>query len=455
MTTSSALRPYDAWTLAKIRAGRIVNSELACVSAEHKDFFTRLAALPAAEQSEAWVAHIEAIADRDAWVEAVAAADPDAPAPTVSSPVDHPPAGDDEAPIHVRRWPDPPTEAAFDGLAGDIVRAVEPHSEAAREAILTQILVGYGNIIGRSAFVVAEGDRHYTNEFVAEVGDTSKGRKGASWGRARTFLAAADGAWLASRVMGGLSSGEGLIHAVRDSREVPARDAKKQIIPGEFIVDDPGEPDKRVLCLESELGGTLQVLSREGNTLSALVRQAWDTGDLRTLTRTNPIRSTGAHVSIIGHITRAELERLLSRVEAANGFANRFLWIAVRRSKVLPFGGSLATSTVEGLAAKLADAANHAREMCEVKMNESARELWAAEYVKLSEGRPGLLGSVTSRAEAHTLRLALIYAMLAKSRAIGVSHLRSALALWDYFYCIPHSRSWFFNRGNTLRARCA
>ncbi len=26
---------------------------------------------------------------------------------------------------------------------------------------------------------------------------------------------------------------------------------------------------------------------------------------------------------------------------------------------------------------------------------------------------------------------------------------------FDYFYCIPHSRSWFFNRGNTLRARCA
>ncbi len=33
----------------------------------------------------------------------------------------------------------------------------------------------------------------------------------------------------------------------------------------------------------------------------------------------------------------------------------------------------------------------------------------------------------------------------------GETFLRQIL----YFYCIPHSRSWFFNRGNTLRARCA
>ena len=73
----------------------------------------------------------------------------------------------------------------------------------------------------------------------------------------------------------------------------------------------------------------------------AVVRQAWDTGTLRTLTRNNPLTATDAHISIIGHITAEELRRHLTSTEAANGFANRFLWLPVRRSKQLPDGGNL------------------------------------------------------------------------------------------------------------------
>jgi hypothetical protein len=80
-------------------------------------------------------------------------------------------------------------------------------------------------------------------------------------------------------------------------------------------------------------------MGREGNTLSPIIRQAWDGDRLRTLTKNNPTRATGAHVSIIGHITKSELLRHLNETEAANGFANRFLWLMVRRSKELPFGG--------------------------------------------------------------------------------------------------------------------
>ena len=53
-------------------------------------------------------------------------------------------------------------------------------------------------------------------------------------------------------------------------------------------------------------------------------------------------------------------------------------------------------------------------------------------YEELSEGKPGLLGAVTSRAEAHTVRLSLIYALLDSAAAIRVEHLRAALAVWNY-----------------------
>jgi hypothetical protein len=72
---------------------------------------------------------------------------------------------------------------AYHGLTGDIVRTIAPQSEAAPEAILAQMLAAFGNIVGRGPFYHVEGDKHSTNLFFVLVGETSKGRKGTSWGR--------------------------------------------------------------------------------------------------------------------------------------------------------------------------------------------------------------------------------------------------------------------------------
>ena len=225
-----------------------------------------------------------------------------------------------------------------------------------------------------------------------------------------------------------------MIHAVRDpvTRREPIREGKR-ITGYQDVEVDAGEQDKRILCFEPELGGTLRVATRDGNILSALVRQAWDSGDLRTLTRNHPLRATGAHVSIIGHITPHELAALLSRTNAANGFANRFLWLAVRRSKPLPFGGNLGAVDFAPMLRRLGQAAEFARTTVgPVNRNAEADALWADAYAALSEGRPGLLGAVTSRARAHAMRLALIYALIDQSPVIRADHLRSGLALWAF-----------------------
>ena len=93
-----------------------------------------------------------------------------------------------------------------------------------------------------------------------------------------------------------MSTGEGLIWAVRDP--VIKRDAK-----GEEETVDEGVTDKRLLVVEEEFSRPLKCANREHNTLSAVFRQAFDTGNLRILTKTNPAESTAAHVSIVGHIT--------------------------------------------------------------------------------------------------------------------------------------------------------
>jgi hypothetical protein len=112
-------------------------------------------------------------------------------------------------------WPVLGEEAYF-GLPGEIVRRIEPHTEADPVALFVNLLVAFGNAIGRGSYVQVNADRHHLNLYAALVGETAKGRKGMSWGPIRELMRAVDPEWADERVQNGLSSGEGLIYAVRD-----------------------------------------------------------------------------------------------------------------------------------------------------------------------------------------------------------------------------------------------
>jgi hypothetical protein len=286
---------------------------------------------------------------------------------------------DDTTPLEVSSpWPEPPDPVVYQGLAGDFVRAIEPETEADPVGLLVQLLAGVGSVIGRSAYYLVEATKHHTNENVVLVGETALRRKGTGWGRVRALLAAVDPDWARKRITGGLSSGEGLITQVRDEtwQQQPIKD-KGRIVGYENVMTDAGESDKRLLVVESEFGGVLRVLERDGNRLSPLLRQAWDSGALATLTK-SPYRATDAHISIIGHITAEELRALLSRIDTQNGFANRFLWVCVRRSKVLPHGGR--DVDLAPLVHRLAGALEQARSMAQrsprARLSRTAAALW-------------------------------------------------------------------------------
>jgi hypothetical protein len=350
-------------------------------------------------------------------------------------------------------WPNRLADEAFHGLAGEVVRTIGPISEADPAALLIQFLVAFGNYIGRSAYFVVEGDKHYTNLFAVLVGKTSKARKGTSWGRIRELfrqirsiipgeLAAkfgiSEGAhafpspdtWVEQRNESGLSSGEGLVWGVRDPIKKFEKDKNTHEMVEKII--DPGISDKRLMVQESEFANVLKVMTREGNTLSRIIRDAWDRGDLASMTKNSPARATGAHISLVGHITKEELSRLLDATEMCNGFANRHLFICVCRSKSLPEGGQLSPEAEQMLIDKLSAAVACARKLERIHFDEDARNLWHEVYPNLSEGKDGMVGAITSRAEAQVLRLALVYAAIDGSQFILLAHLRAALAVWDY-----------------------
>jgi hypothetical protein len=239
-------------------------------------------------------------------------------------------------------WPEM-DEAACYGLVGDVVKTIEPHSEADPNAILIQFLVAIGNAIGRGPHYKVEGYYHYSKLFSVLVGATNDGRKGTSLGRVLQVMDHADPDWTQQCVQGGLVSGEGLIHHVRD----PVFKTDKD---GCVVEADRGVPDKRLLIDAQEFAAVLAVMEKPGNTLSATTRDAWGHKILRTLGKVSPDKATGSHISIIAHITEPELRRKLTRTEMANGYANRFLFAKVRRSKKLPHGGNLDEAEVIGSA---------------------------------------------------------------------------------------------------------
>lgn len=311
-------------------------------------------------------------------------------------------------------WPPAPDPAVYHQLLGEIVQRIAPHTEADPVAILTQLLVAFGAAAGRGAWFTVEATRHCPNEFMLLVGDSAKARKGSSWDHVRRLIAAADPT-LERRVLTGLSSGEGLIWAVRDPSG-----------------QDPGIGDQRLLVIEPEFASVLKTSAREISTLSPTLRSAWDGRPLAILTRTAPTRATGAHIALIGHITREELRRHSTTIEIANGYLNRFLLIACRRQRLLPEGGRHDPLHASGLDRQLAAAAAHAQRAGQLRLDEDARALWHDAYRRLAQPQPGIVGHLTARAEAHTIRLALLYALTDSQRRIGAQHLTAALALQDY-----------------------
>jgi 5S rRNA maturation endonuclease (ribonuclease M5) len=309
------------------------------------------------------------------------------------------------------------SEDALYGLAGDVVRTIEPHTEADPVAILLQFLAAAGNLLGRGLYAIADAARHGLVLFVVLVGETSKGRKGTSWAHTRNLIHRVDERWGRLQIVSGLSTGEGLIERF------------------EYVDEDDGEKDKRLLVVQTEFAGALKAMERPGNTLSPAIRDFYDCLKVvQTLTRKkNKLYTTDARLSIIAHTTLDEPLKQLTETETMNGFANRFSFALVKRNHILPEGGNVPEEQIEALAQRLSNvvAAWKGKEQC-FHRDQEAKKLWEERYEKLSEGKPGLYGAATSRAEAQVLRFSCSYAALDSSAVVRGEHLKAAFALQDY-----------------------
>lgn len=321
------------------------------------------------------------------------------------------------------------SETAYYGLAGAIVKKLEPCTESHPAGLLLELMISFGNMLGRSAYIQVEDTKHFTNEFMVKVGESSRSRKGTGKNRIRAIMEQVDPEWLRHRNVSGIGSGEVIIHLIRDPHTEYFFDKKKGT--GNRVVTDAGIDDKRLCVNLGEFQGILSVCHRPDNLLSVVMRDGWDGLPLHNLVKTNPASCAEGLLSLLADVTRADLTVSLSQADRANGFANRFLWAYVYRTKLLPEGGGDMDWTVE--VPQLRDAVEFGREIGRVFMDKAARDRWCRTvYPKLERDVPGIVGALTARASAHTMRLALLYALLDKSGHIRLEHLEAAEALWQY-----------------------
>lgn len=324
------------------------------------------------------------------------------------------------------------------------------HSEAHPVAVAFNVLAWFSAIVGRAPFQRIGDSVIHCRPYGIICGKSGKARKGTSEALVRLLFGAVD-AKLRERMKtdarlrihaGGLSTGEGIAHAIRDGRD-PDDNGKG---------GDPGIADKRLLVIEAEFANLLSHCRREGNTLSATIRNLWDGRDIEPLTKSATTRASRPHVVIAGHITGQELRERATEGDTANGLLNRFMVLFVYRPKLVPLPRPSRADMVESLALRLADAIHNATGgnlagNCEreVRLGDEAEELWCQMYPSLTKDRDGRIGSLLARTEVYARMLAMIFALLDSRSEIEPCDLLAASAWIDYW---ADSATYVFRTGD-------
>lgn len=329
-----------------------------------------------------------------------------------------------------------PTEAMLYGLAGDVGRAAAATTEANRYAVTMNFLTLLSAAVGRDVYLPVGDTRHHARLFSMHVGRTSRGRKGDAHSLPQRIRRKIEERCIPGNEpicgqihTGGLSTREGLALLIHDGFE----QGKDEV---------PAIADKRLYVVESEFGNVLHQAKRDGNTLSAALRDAWDGTSIYPATKTNKVGTTDPHIAVSGSITPAELLGLMQSRELSNGFANRFLIFWAERERIEPFPQPTPQDVVDSIARRAEDVIQFAKgkypatkDSRVMTLSEPAKSeygrLYRKELTSVQDGDRVM--AVLERRAPMVLRLAMLFALTDKVLEIEVKHLNAAMA-WSRYH---------------------
>ncbi|USE34134.1 DUF3987 domain-containing protein [Endozoicomonas sp. SCSIO W0465] len=305
-------------------------------------------------------------------------------------------------------------ENAFPASLASAVNAACYGTEAHPMAVALHYVIYFAAHIGQHRFVRIGNGKHFLNLYGILVGRTGK-VKGTAESQVEcieqeaTQRLIARYGYIPPRRRSGLSSGEGVIQAIKD--------------PDEDDQDNKTLQDKRLMVTESEYSNVLTQDQRVGNTLSVVLRDAYNGKTLENST-INPRIASSPHICIIGHITPRELQTHKSfAAQSANGALNRNLIIYGHRGNYTATPRSysdaerndladwLANSIIRGRDQKIDDDVTDRQAGKEMLMSDDAKAVLNAEYERRErdqDAMPELLANLVSRHRVFVWRLSAI-----------------------------------------------
>ena len=341
----------------------------------------------------------------------------------MAQPVDE--QSEDDSPDTHRNAPQPDPVCLY-GLVGDVARAGSEGTEANPYAIAANFMAYLSCAIGRGPYLPIGNTWHHARLYILHIGRSGRGRKGDAVSlvnRLDTALRQLRETAAPPIHRGGLSSREGLVSLFHDGY----KNGKLEV---------PAIQDKRLWVVESEFANVLHQGRREGNTLSAALRDCWDGVSLKPATKSNRLYASHPHLCLSGAISPSELLSLMRARELTNGFANRFLMIWAERERIVPFPQATPQEAVDALAARVlsilelvqAERVNE-RDHLPVSLTAQAQSIYSQLYRgELIDDTAGEhVTALLERRAPMLLRLAMIFALCDLQTRIDAQHIQAAM----------------------------
>jgi hypothetical protein len=225
------------------------------------------------------------------------------------------------------------------------------------------------------------------------------------------------------RATNGIGSGEKLIELIAN----PVRDKDGNLL--------SGHTDQRLLVNEPEFAAILTVNERTGSTLSPTMRKLYDGVPINHEVKKGSTHAEGYHLSVVAAITPGELRRLLTDTSIANGFANRFQWLAGVDSIDIPLAvEEFPESKLHRLRNRLGENITKALNGDpQLRWSRPAAEGWTERYPALKRpSGPESIRDLLARGSNHTVKMSGLYALADGQTTMTVEHLDAATA-WARF----------------------
>jgi hypothetical protein len=224
---------------------------------------------------------------------------------------------------------------------------------------------------------------------------------------------------------GGLSSGEGFVHAIRDD-----------VFDDNGSVSVHGILDKRLLVIEYEFANIFKQFKRPDNTLSVYLRNNFDYQPIHPLTKTSKTSCDKPRACITGHITPQELISDLDEKSITNGELNRFFIGFSLPARPVPRPKTFSEELLNMFAQQIKEVLEFvvkSDEPLKIEFSESAGDLWDREYISIKTStKKGKEGYLLARQLYYYRTLAMLFAIIDKQLIITELHLAAAKAMVDW-----------------------